>query len=274
MIVFASAAGVLLLVSMALVLGPLWWGKQAAGSRKEANVVVYEQHVAEIERELMATQITADEAAARRNELDAQLLSDVDDAPQASVYTTRRPWIASTAVVVGFAVFAIGMYSLIGDTRGLTPQKTADIAGLVAKMKTRLATVPDDLRTRALLGQVQMAQSKYGAAAQTFAELNASMGQPDALYLLAEARARVLDHGGKVDERAHTLYKRVLTLSPNNVEALWFTGLAALSDGKPKVAAERWQHLLRQDIPDPFRAKVGRRLAEVQGEKPSLKFGN
>lgn len=274
MVVFSVVAGVLLLISMALVLWPLWWGKQADSSRQDANVVVYEQHTAEIQRELAAGQITSAAATARRNDLDAQLLSDVDETALASDYTTRRPWLASAAVVTGFAVLAIGLYGLLGDTRGLAPQQTPDISGLVAKMKSRLAAVPGDRQTRALLGQVQMAQDKYAAAAQTFAQINQRAQQPNVTYLLAEARARVLNNNGRVDERAQALYEQALTLSSDSIEALWFAGLAALADGQNTIAAQHWRHLLAQDIPKEFRARVKRRLAEATGKTPELNFGN
>lgn len=276
MMTFAFAAGVLLLVSMAFVLLPLWWrGMAVTGSRKEANIAVYEQHVAEVERQLGIGQITATEAAVQRDELGARLISDVDEAPHVGNFSTRRPWLASTAVIVGFIVIAVGLYGWLGDTRGLLPQQNPDIPALVAKMQARLATVPDDHRTRALLGQVQMAQRHYAAAAQTFAKLNAGLDKPDAVYLLAEARARVLVDGGTVDARAQALYQQVLKLKPDDVEALWFAGLAALADNRADEAAARWQHLLAQpEVPEEFRTRVRRRLAEVQGDKPSLSGSN
>lgn len=274
MTAFLFAAGALMLASMGFVLWPLWRGKQPAGSRREANVAVYEQHAAEIQHELTAGQITADTAVTRRNELDAQLLFDVDETSRLTGFTARRPWLASAVVVVGFAVLAIGLYSVSGDMRSLMPRQTPDISALVAQMKTRLANAPEDLRTRALLGQVQMAQHRYAAAAQTFAQLNARQDTPDTVFLVAEARARVRGNGGQVNERAQDLYKRVLALAPDNIEALWFAGLAALADGRPEVAARRWQHLLELDIPDQFRTTVERRLAEVQGEVPNLILGN
>lgn len=275
MIPFAFAAGFLLLVSMAFVLWPLWRGMTVAGNRKEANIAVYEQHIAEVDRQLDIGQISAAEAAVQRDELSARLISDVDEAPRADDYTSRRPWLASAALVVGFVVIAAGLYGWLGDTRGLTPQQNPDIPALVTKMQARLAVAPNDHRTRALLGQVQMAQRSYAAAAQTFGKLNAGLDKPDTVYLLAEARARVLANDGTVDARAQTLYQQVLELKPNNVEALWFAGLAALADNKPDVAAAHWQHVLAQkDVPDEFRTRVRRRLAEVQGDKPSLNGGN
>src|SRR5699024_50675 len=123
MITFAFAAGVLLLVSMAFVLWPLWRGMAVAGSRKEANIAVYEQHVAEVDRQLGIGQISAAEAAVQRDELSARLIHDVDEAPRADNYSTRRPWLASTVVITGFVVIAVGLYGWLGDTRGLTPQQ-------------------------------------------------------------------------------------------------------------------------------------------------------
>lgn len=275
MIAFLVAAGGLLLLSLLFVLWPLWRGATVAASRREANIAVYEQHVADIEREVDAGQITSVDGRTRRDELGARLLSDVDDEPgTVDVGAAPRPWLASAVVIAGFVALAFGLYGMLGDPRGLALRATPDISALVAQMEARLATVPNDTRTRILLAQVQMTQRNYDAAAQTLAQLNAQMDTPDTALLLAEARARVLGNGGAVNPRAQALYEQVLTLAPDNAEALWFAGLAALSDGRPRDAVRRWQHLLEQDLPADFRARVEQRLAEVQGDKPSLQPAN
>lgn len=274
-LLFAALAGVLLLASIAIVLWPLWRGAPAtAGSRREANIAVYEQHTAEIERETQAGRLTPAQAEARQEEAGARLIEDVDSAPAPAAQTAGdRPWLVSSVVIVGFAVLAIGMYSVLGDLRGLTLDQRPDIAGIVAKMKTRLNEVPGDLRTRALLAQVQMAQQKYAAAARTLAGINKRLAKPDVAFLMAEARARVLANSGVVGERAQALYEQVLQLAPDTAEALWFAGLAAVADDNEQVAVKRWQHLLQQDIGPDFRARVERRLAELLGKTPELGSG-
>lgn len=272
MILFSAIAGALLVLCIAIVLWPLWRGAPAAGSRREANIAVFEQHTAELEQDTAAGRITQAQAEARRDELGARLLDDVDavSAPAAHA-DTRRPWLTSAIVAAGFAALAIGLYSVLGDVRGLRLDERPDMGALVAQMKARVNEVPGDLRTRALLAQVQMAQRNYAAAARTLAQLNARLETPDVALLLTEARARVLADGGMVDERAQSLYKRVLARAPDNAEALWFAGLAALADGNRQAAIGYWQHLLDQDIPDDFRARVERRLAELRGAVPRLK---
>lgn len=275
MITFLIIAGVMLLLSVAIVLWPLWRAAPVAGSRREANIAVYEQHTAEIERERQAGRMTPAQANARHEELGARLLDDVESRPPLAGHESgSRPWLTSSLVIVGVAALAIGLYSVLGDLRGLTLQTRPDIAELVAKMKSRLAEVPGDLQTRALLAQVQMAQHKYAAAARTLAGINARLEQPDAAMLLAEARARVLASNGVVKQRAQALYDRILQLIPHNTEALWFAGLAALADGDEQRAIERWQTLLQQEIPKDFRARVERRLAELSGAAPSLESEN
>src|SRR5699024_10480618 len=168
MTAFLLAAGGLLLLSMLFVLGSLWRGAAASGSRREANIAVYEQHVADLEREVDAGQITPVEGRTRRDELGARLLSDVDhEVDAADGGATGRPWLSSAVVVAAFIALAFGLYSLLGDPRGLAPPATPDIPALVAKMKARLATAPNDTRTRTLLAQVQMTQRDYDAAART-----------------------------------------------------------------------------------------------------------
>src|SRR5699024_512625 len=271
MIVFLAGAGVLLAVSLLIIIWPLWRGTATHGSRREANIAVFEQHRDEVAHEMAAGRITQADADAHQQELGARLLADVDAMPESAQHGVRRkPWFASGAVVIGFLVVAAGLYGVVGDTRGIEPRMSPDIAALVTKMKTRLAENPDDLRTRALLAQEQMVQHEYAAAAANLGEINKRRETPDATYLIAEGRSRYLSQDGTLDDRTRSLYEQALQLAPDEPEALWFGGLVALVEGRREVAIERWQRLLRQDIPDDFRQRVEQRLAEQLGDMPAL----
>lgn len=274
MILFVVLAALLLLIALAFVLWPLWHGTSAtAGSRRGTNIAVFEQQTADIEQETQVGWITQEQADTRQQELGARLVEDVESASGITAQNERKsPWLLSTIVVATFAALAIGMYAILGDLRGLHLQERPDIGQLVSKMKTHLSEVPGDLRTRALLAQVQLAQDKYRAAAHNLKIVNTQLDKPGEAFLLAEARARVLANNGAVDDRAQALYEHVLKLSPDNTEALWFAGLAALADGEKQVAIKHWRHLLEQSIPPDFRSRVQQRLAEVLGEKPDLAF--
>lgn len=276
MTLFFVLAGALLLLCIGIVLWPLWRGAAPAGSsRREANVAVYEQHRSDIERDLAAGQITQAVAEARREELGARLVADVDSpsGPSASG-GNARPWPTTVIVVVVFCAAAVGLYSMLGDLRGLTLDERPDIARLVDRMKARLEAAPNDLRTRVLLARVQMARKQYRAAARSFAQINKRLDEPNVTYLLAEARARMLANRGLVDERTRALYEKVLQLAPDNTEALWFAGLAAVADGNQQAAIDYWTHLLELDISEDFRARVKRRLSQVRGEESGLRSGN
>lgn len=237
MILFAALAGLLLLIALAFVLWPLWRGAPAAtGSRRGTNIAVFEQQTADIEQETQTGWITQAQADTRQRELGARLVEDVGSASGRPARDERNsPWLVSTIVVAAFAALAIGMYAILGDLRGLHLQERPDIAQIVSKMKMHLAEVPGDLQTRALLAQVQLTQDKYQAAAHNLKLVNTQLDKPDPAFLLAEARARVLADNGAVGKRAQALYEHVLELSPDNTEALWFAGLAAVADGQNKL---------------------------------------
>src|SRR5699024_7919998 len=150
-----------------------------------------------------------------------------------------------------------------GDVRALQPHQRPDIAEAVAKKEQQLREDPDDLRTRALLAQEQMAQRQYDDATTNLAAINKRLAEPDVQILLAEARARVLGNNGVVTERAAAIYDQVLALAPDEPEALWFAGLADLRAGKRERAAQHWQKLLQQDITPSFRDQVEQRLQEL-----------
>ncbi len=273
MTLFLSIASVMFMACAAVVLWPLWrTGAAGSGRRREANVTIYHQRYDEIEREVAEQRITRAQAEQRKDELGARLLADVDAEPEARIAASdSRPWLTSAVVVVAIGGIAFGLYGLTGDPRGLQPPTSPDIAELTARLEARVAAAPNDLEARSLLARLQFTRGQHVAAAQSYAAINARMDTPQPQYLLAEARARVRSQNGAMTDPALALYERVLELSPDNVEALWYMGVARLADGNEAAAANYWTRLLEQTLPDDFRATVEQRLAELRGDKPRLR---
>ncbi len=270
---FLLIASVMLVACVAVVLWPLWRaGPAGSGRRREANVTIYHQRYDEIEREVAEQRITRVQAERRKDELGARLLADVDAEPKAGITASdSRPWLTSAVVIVAIGGIAFGLYALTGDPRGLQPATSPDVAELAGRLEARIAAAPDDLEARSLLARLQFTRGQHVAATQSYAAINARLETPRPQYLLAEARARVRSQSGAMTDPALALYERVLELSPDNAEALWYVGIARLADGNERAAENYWMRLLQQSLPDDFRATVEQRLAELRGDKARLR---
>jgi cytochrome c-type biogenesis protein CcmH len=262
-----NATTLALMALLALVAGgwltrPLWRKTTTATvRRKRANVTAYETRVAEIDADLAAGALDAESAQQLRDEAGSRLLHDADTAAaDRSADTPRR---ARSALLL-IAVLGIGTalaYWLAGSwqTRGTIELAQRDpqaaeqqmIAGMIAKLETRLKATPDDAQGWAMLGRSYVVTQRYGDAAKAYARANAlSIEQPQADWLVAAGAAQGLASPERDLRASRPLFEQALTLDPGNAEALWYGGLAALQSGDMATAYRHWLALRDQDLPE------------------------
>ncbi len=117
------------------------------------------------------------------------------------------------------------------------------IQTMVDGLAARLDENPGDLdgwmrlaRSYNVLGRPEDALSALQKAAAVFPE--------DATVLLLQGRVMRGIEGAATSPATLALMERVLSMDPENVEALWFTALGALSDGDKDAAKERFDRAL------------------------------
>lgn len=269
---FLVFATLLVVASLVFVLLPLWRaGTPTAGKRREANITIYHQRYAEIEREVSAGRLTRREAEIEKDELGARLLDDIDAVPD-TVGQSRnagRPWLASLLIVVFLVGGSAAGYRYLGNPQAVRADEMPDITTMISQLEQRVSQAPDDLRARAMLARALQTTGNYAAAAENYRTLNAAMPEPRAPIVAAEAQA-TLQASDDLQGRTRTLYEQLLSIDPESSEALWYLGLAAAERNEPQTAIDYWDRLLEQDIPDDFAQVVRNRRAELAGDKPGL----
>jgi len=269
---FLLFAALLLAASLVFVLLPLWRASKPVGDRRrEANITVYHQRYAEIEREVSAGRMTRRDAELEKDELGARLLADIDDSPALTGNTQKatRPWLISLLVVVVLVGGVSATYWQIGDPNAFENAGMPDIATMVGELEQRVEQAPDDLQARAMLARAQEATGDYSAAADNYKAINAAMPSPQAPIIAAEAEA-TLQATDDLQGRTAMLFGQLLTLDSESREALWYLGLAAAERGDDREAVAHWDRLLALDLPDDFAEMVRNRRNELSGEKPGL----
>jgi len=254
------------------VLLPLWRASKPVGDRRrEANITVYHQRYAEIEREVSAGRMIRRDAELEKDELGARLLADIDDSPALTGNTQKptRPWVISLLVVVVLVGGVSATYWQIGDPNAFENAGMPDIATMVGELEQRVEQAPDDLQARAMLARAQEATGDYSAAADNYKAINAAMPSPQAPIIAAEAEA-TLQATDDLQGRTAMLFGQLLTLDSESREALWYLGLAAAERGDDREAVAHWDRLLALDLPDDFADMVRNRRNELSGEKPGL----
>jgi len=272
---------VLLMALLALAAGawltrPLWAKASAATvRRRRANVVAYETRVAEIDADLAAGTLDAESAQQLRDEAAARLLTDAGEDPE-HVLTPRKPLFAALTVLVLLAGAGLA-YVLSGnwETRSLIELADEDpraaeqqmIDGMVAKLKARLQSEPDDAQGWAMLGRSYVVTQRYAEAVEAYGRANAlTAAQPQASWLVAAGAAQGLASPERDLREARPLFEKALQLEPGNPEALWYAGMAALQAGDMKAAYRHWMGLREQALPPSIAALLEEQLPQIAAE--------
>jgi cytochrome c-type biogenesis protein CcmH len=119
------------------------------------------------------------------------------------------------------------------------------IRSMVDRLAARLKDEPDDAegwqrlaRAYGVLGDKQKSEEAYAQVARL---------QPDNIDVLMQMASAIIensDRGQPLPLEAVSIFRRVLTLQPQNQDALYFTGLAASQAQQFGLARERWTLLL------------------------------
>jgi len=222
--------------------------------------------------ELMRTGVLTKKAARdKRDHLEAELLALVtgsarpSSAGEADAQATQaRP---SRTLLLGVAVFVIlfaaGGYAWLGNRAGLTvapgavgvastdeaassahAMGTAQIEGLIEKLKDRLKTTPDDAEGWAMLGRSYSVLGRHAEALPMYRKV-VELKPKDAQAYADLADAVGTANGSSLDGEPEKLIAKALSLDPNNVKALALSGTLAFNRGDAAKAAKVWEQAMR-----------------------------
>ena len=244
------------------VLWPLHRASVAGAARGGNDSAVYRDQLHEIERDLAAGSIGANEAQAARIEVSRRLLA-ADQAETAGIGAASdnaaainqvrgRKLSAALAMIVltlgaGSLYLALGSPNLPGQPLA---QRVAEAHGgansvqaMFARVEAHLAQHPEDGRGWEVIAPVYMRLGRYADAAKARANALRLLG-PTAERQADFGEALVAVENGTVTAQAKAAFDAALGLDAGNVTARFYEGLAAEQDGKPAEAAGIWRGML------------------------------
>jgi cytochrome c-type biogenesis protein CcmH len=255
------------------VLWPLGRGSRPQNDASEA--AVYQDQLAEIDRDVTAGLIGSSEAEAARVEISRRLLAAVDnqrDPPVVSNIRLRRS--AAIVALVGLPIMAVAFYLPLGSPRlgdfplaqrTRAPDVTQPLDNLVAQVEAHLEKNPTDGRGWNVLAPVLVRLGRYNDAVRAYHNSITYNGDSaERRADLGEAIAAAA--GGVVTSEAKAEFERAIVLNADDAKASYFLGLAAEQDGRSSEAASIWRTMLAKAPPDaPWRPLVRAALARVGG---------
>ncbi|MBM3572650.1 MAG: c-type cytochrome biogenesis protein CcmI [Alphaproteobacteria bacterium] len=269
---------VLSAVVIALVLWPMRQDASAAAASTEFGLRVYRDQLAEIERDLDAGLISADQAAAARLEVERRMLTVATDQDGPPKKPINPAGARISAGATAFALPAIGflIYLTIGAPdkpdqplaardpgAGPSVVETAEIRAMVERLAARLETQPDDVDGWMMLGRSYRVLGRMADSAEAYRR-GADQSQGDSTAVGAYAEALVYAADGAVTPAARVAFEDVLRRSPADPRARYFVALARVQAGEVAEGLQLWRALEADSPPDaPWLSTLQERIADA-----------
>ncbi len=257
---FFIFALLLAVVVAAFIVPPLWRQPRqstAATERKQANLAIFRDQLAELDRELAEGLLSEVDHAQAKAELQRRLLEDVESeevTDQAAATASPSRKLAVTLVLL-LPILGLLGYGMLGNPRALDPTQTVvqpkmtpeQINAMVAKLAERMQANPDDMQGWLMLARSYKTLGRYEDAVAAYAKAEKSIDNPDVLASYAETIA--MAEGKGLKGKPTQLIEKALKLDPNHGHSLFLAGAAAMERGDNKQGIVYWEALLPQVEP-------------------------
>lgn len=259
MITFVVIALLLVALTAALLLPPLWRGARAGGDeadRQSANLAILRDQLAELEREKAEGSLADADFEQAWRELQRRLLEEVEPGSAAAPAAGRPQRRLAIVLAILLPLASLAGYGLLGNPQALDPasrvakpQMTPEqINAMVARLAERMQANPDDLQGWLMLGRSYKALGRYDDAVKAFARAESLiMDDPDLLAVYAETLA--MANGKGLAGKPRQLVEKALKLNPQHGHSLFLAGAAAMEAGDNAQGIAYWQALLPQVEP-------------------------
>lgn len=243
------------LVILASLVAAAWWILRASalGGQSEndrADLDVYADQVAEIDKDLLQGRIDAEAASAARLEIGRRLVK----AKNRDLLQGRRLNRAVLGMMAaGIAFLAGGLYVVAGSPsradmpfqareRELLSRDPATLTGdeIMMLLQERARLNPDDPKPHALMGQMLMSTGRNQDALRAYqAVLRRTPNDAEAIAEAGGILMRLNDN--KLGDDAKSALNAALKIDPKSPSALYYLALADWQNGKKDVAFSTWQ---------------------------------
>lgn len=254
----------LLLLAAAFIFWPIlrrtsWQGDlQSARGQDATQAVLYEEHLADLEKSLALGELTQEQFEQLKIELQRTMIAETQ--PQA-VPQVRNPggvWalvlIAALVPVVAWGVYnQLGakadweIYQLLQTQRNLPDEDKAKFesvtAELLAKARARVEEKPKSTQLIYMLASFAMSSQDLAAAETYYRKLLAL--EPRSPQILAElAQVLFVKSQNVVTAEVREMVKGALSIAPNLPTALSIAGIDEFQQGQFQKAIDYWSRAL------------------------------
>ncbi len=283
-----------------VLLAPLRTPARVAAPAESADMRIYRDQLAEVDRDLARGTLDEGEAARLRIEVQRRLL-DADRTHQSEAVAGRAPISALRALMIALPLVLVGgglaLYATLGapgahdfsmqdrlamaeQMNAARPSQAEAVAAapdrevtnadpkfleLMTKLRAAVTERPDDLEGHLLLARNEAVLGRYDAAATAQANVVRLKGDAAVASDYAEqAGLMILAADGLVTPEAEEVLIRALQLDPANGVGRYYAGLLHVQVGRPDRAFQMWRGLLEEGAADaPWNAPIRAQISDV-----------
>ncbi|TAM11171.1 MAG: c-type cytochrome biogenesis protein CcmI [Nevskiaceae bacterium] len=249
--------------------------------RRAANVAAYRTRIAEVDADVVAGKTDAEAAEKLRHDAGIRLLADEPDQVSAVTVSHRSPRALGIVLALVPVVVGVAWYAQDGSWRvaqeiatgkpAMSPEvlqaaRSEQIQAMVQRLRDDLKSHSDDEQRWALLGRSELVLKNYSAAAQAYARANSINGSSNPEWLVAQGLAQGMVQQRNLRGEPTRLFDAALKIAPDDVQALWYAGVAAAQRGDTSHARQYWGALAgRPGVPDNVRTAIEHQIAALDG---------
>ena len=260
---FILSAILLLLIVLVILLRPLLRSSRTTTfSPRQTRLAILRDQLRELERERDEGALSDSEFNLARQELQRRLLEEIEtEANPVALPSPGNGKKTALALLLLLPLVAAGGYLLLGTPQALdlpriqaqAPQHEIDV--MLQRLVDRLKDNPDDMQGWVMLARSYKTLGRFAQAAEAYSHAGPLVNQHASLLadyaeVLASANGRSFD--GKPDE----LIAQALVLDPDEPQALFLAGSAAMDRKNLMAVVDYWGRLLLQLEPGSEEAKA------------------
>lgn len=269
MTAFWAIATIFIVVALLFVIPVLLKNKrnksQEQVERQAANVAIYRDQLAELDRDLRDDTLSREQYESSKQELQKRMLQDLSEENTDTAPVTpnsQHGVVAGIIVALIIPLSAIYLYMVIGDTRGLLPQSQLasaaqfeqngaegapsghnEINSMVDSLAARLKENPEDVEGWVMLGRSYAIMERFADASAVYDKLTQLV--PDNPQFLSDyADMLAMTNNGSLLGKPAEMIKKALNIDPGYPKALALAGTLEFEQNNFDQAISYWERLL------------------------------
>lgn len=254
-LVFAALAA----LTLVILLVPFLRSTPTALARAEYDLTVYRDQLQEIELELERGTLSTDQADAARTEIQRRILG-AGAGRQAGKGPAKRSWLMAAAIALFVPLTGFGFYVFLGApmlpdqpfaARADKIKEMQDqgqmIRNMVASLTAKLEQNPGDGKGWGMLGRSLKVLGEKDKAIAAYRKAVALLPADTGSRMeLAGLLLEDIPQGAVLPPEFVGLMREILAVDPNNIDALYFGGIAAMQMGDTARARDLWTKVMMQ----------------------------